>query len=142
LYWGYLVTFTKVLTIYHSWIHLLHHSPFLETIPIPGIVSIGLIFFIFIHEYIIFSLYLPSYTLPLYPLPSHWYQLSERTCFTFMFSIFQKRHFCLFKIVIWGVSLWHFHVYMYYNPNWFIPCISKTWLFFQVRLVFKMYFQA
>jgi hypothetical protein len=19
--------------------------------------------------------------------------------------------------------LWHFHVYMYYNPNWFIPSI-------------------
>jgi archaellum biogenesis protein FlaJ (TadC family) len=27
LYWGYIVTFTKVLTIYHSWIHSLHHSP-------------------------------------------------------------------------------------------------------------------
>jgi hypothetical protein len=27
LYWEYIVTFTKVLTIYHSWIHALHHSP-------------------------------------------------------------------------------------------------------------------
>jgi hypothetical protein len=27
LYWGYTVIFTKVLTIYHSWIHLLHHYP-------------------------------------------------------------------------------------------------------------------
>jgi hypothetical protein len=27
LYWGYSVTFIKVLTIYHSWIHSLHHSP-------------------------------------------------------------------------------------------------------------------
>jgi succinate-acetate transporter protein len=26
LYWGYIVTFTKVLTIYHSWIHPLHRS--------------------------------------------------------------------------------------------------------------------
>jgi hypothetical protein len=25
LYWGYIVTFTKVLTLYHSWIHTLHH---------------------------------------------------------------------------------------------------------------------
>jgi hypothetical protein len=27
LYWGYNVTFTKVLTIYHCWIHPLYHSP-------------------------------------------------------------------------------------------------------------------
>jgi hypothetical protein len=27
LYWGYTVTFTKVLIKYHSWIHPLHHSP-------------------------------------------------------------------------------------------------------------------
>jgi hypothetical protein len=26
LYWEYIVTFTKVLTIYHNWIHPLHHS--------------------------------------------------------------------------------------------------------------------
>jgi hypothetical protein len=26
----------------------------------------------------------------------------------------------LFKITTQVVSLWHFHVYMYYNPNWFI----------------------
>jgi hypothetical protein len=26
----------------------------------------------------------------------------------------------LFKIATQEVSLWHFHVYMYYNPNWFI----------------------
>jgi hypothetical protein len=29
----------------------------------------------------------------------------------------------LFKIPIQSVSLWHFHAYMYYNPNWFIPFI-------------------
>jgi hypothetical protein len=34
-------------------------------------------------------------------------------------------HFCLFKIATQGVSLWHFHVYMYYNQNWFI---SSTFL--------------
>jgi hypothetical protein len=27
LFWGYIVTFTKVLTLYHSWIHPLHYSP-------------------------------------------------------------------------------------------------------------------
>jgi hypothetical protein len=29
----------------------------------------------------------------------------------------------LFKIATQGVSLWHFHVYIYYNPNWFISTI-------------------
>jgi hypothetical protein len=41
-----------------------------------------------------------------------------------MFSVFVKKrktwHFCLFKIAILRVSLWHFHVYVYYNPNCFI----------------------
>jgi hypothetical protein len=27
----------------------------------------------------------------------------------------------LFKIAVQGVSLWHYHAYMYYNLNWFIP---------------------
>jgi hypothetical protein len=44
LYWGYIVTFIKVLTIYHSWLHLLHHSLLSPPSPIPGIVSTGLIF--------------------------------------------------------------------------------------------------
>jgi hypothetical protein len=29
----------------------------------------------------------------------------------------------LFKIAIQRVSVWHFHVYTYYNQNWFSPCI-------------------
>jgi hypothetical protein len=29
----------------------------------------------------------------------------------------------LFKKATQGVSLWHFHVYMYYNPSWFISTI-------------------
>jgi hypothetical protein len=32
----------------------------------------------------------------------------------------KKWHFCLFKIAIKGVSLWHFHVYLSYSPNWVI----------------------
>jgi hypothetical protein len=27
------------------------------------------------------------------------------------------------KVVTQGVSLWYFHVYMYYNPNWFVSPI-------------------
>jgi hypothetical protein len=44
LYWGYTVTFTKVFTIHHSWIHPLHHSPLFLLLPIPGIVSTTQIF--------------------------------------------------------------------------------------------------
>jgi hypothetical protein len=29
----------------------------------------------------------------------------------------------LFKITIQGVSLWQLHIYVYYNPNWFITSI-------------------
>jgi hypothetical protein len=62
-------------------------------------------FSIFIHEYIIFSPHSPSHTLSLYPSPSHWYQPLDRTCFTFLLSVLEKRHFCLFNIAIQGVLL-------------------------------------
>jgi hypothetical protein len=42
------------------------------------------------------------------------YQPPERICLTFLSSIFEKRHFCLFRVSLQEVSLWHFHVYMYY----------------------------
>jgi hypothetical protein len=51
------------------------------------------------------------------------YQPPERTYFTFLSSIFEKRYFCLLKISIQGFSVWHFHVYMYCTPNWFICSI-------------------
>jgi hypothetical protein len=31
-----------------------------------------------------------------------------------------KWHFCLFKIATHGVSLWHFHVYMYFIYMYFL----------------------
>jgi hypothetical protein len=70
-----------------------------------------------------FSTIFTSYTLSLYPTLSSGYQPADRTCFTFLSSIFERRHFCLYKIATQGVSLWHFHVYMYYYLNWFIPSI-------------------
>jgi hypothetical protein len=53
LYWEYIVTFTKVLTIYHNWIHPLHHSP-LSPLPIPGIDEVILcnFFFFFLNFWI------------------------------------------------------------------------------------------
>jgi hypothetical protein len=43
-----------------------------------------------------------------------------RACSALPFSDFAKErkkkwHFCLFRIATQGVSLWHFHVYMYSN---------------------------
>jgi hypothetical protein len=77
-------------------------------------------FFCLQHEYMIFSLLSASFTLsfplPLVPTP-------RQDCFTFLFYIFIKKHFCLFKIAVQGASLWHFHVYVYYNLNWFMPSI-------------------
>jgi hypothetical protein len=35
----------------------------------------------------------------------------------------------LFMIAIQVVSLWHFHVYMYDNLNWFIPSIFLLSIF-------------
>jgi hypothetical protein len=90
-YWGFIVTFTEVLVIYHSWIHPFHHSP-LSSLP-PFLESFKRSYFsIFIHEYIIFSQYLPSYILSLYPLPltgtNH-----GRTCLTFLFCFWKKTLF-------------------------------------------------
>jgi hypothetical protein len=56
---------------------------------------------------------------PLTHFPSIWLTptatyLPDRTCFAFLFFVFVKKkkcHFCLFKIAIQGVSLWHFHGY-------------------------------
>jgi hypothetical protein len=52
----------------------------------------------------------------------------DRACSFLLFSDFAKErkkkwHFCLFKIATQGVSLWYFHVYMYYNLIWFISSI-------------------
>jgi hypothetical protein len=74
-------------------------------------------FSIFIHEQIIFLPYSPSYTLFFYLTLSDWCQPPDRACVTLLISVFEKRY----KMAIQGVSLWGFCVYVYYNPNWFIP---------------------
>jgi hypothetical protein len=114
--WGCIVTFTKILTIYHSWIHALHHSP-LSPSSTPEIVSH---FSAFIHQCIKFLLHSASFTLSLCPalfplvLTARWE----------LFSVFEKKAlFCLFKIALQGVSLWYFHENMYYSLNWFISSI-------------------
>jgi hypothetical protein len=94
--------------------------------PISGIVSTGFIFpFIYTCTEIFHHIH------PLAPFP---YILhaptgthpSDRTYFCLPGLCFCKEkngNFYLFKIAIHGVSLWNFHVYMYYNLNWSIPFI-------------------
>jgi hypothetical protein len=81
-------------------------------------------FFIFIHGYIIFLPYSPSYILSLYPPPFTGTSPQTGTvlpsCLLFLKI---KRHFYLFMISIQRISLWHFHGCMYCIPNWFIPSI-------------------
>jgi hypothetical protein len=91
LYWGYTVTFTKALAIYHNWIHPLHHS-FLYSPSSHSWNSLSVShFFTYIHEYI-FPAHSSSYTLSFYPPPLTC-SPSPRTCFTFLFSVFQKKTF-------------------------------------------------
>jgi hypothetical protein len=59
--------------------------------PIPGRVSIGLIFPFSYRRCLLLPPYSPSCTLSLYPPPSHWYQPPDRTYFTFLFSDFEKK---------------------------------------------------
>jgi hypothetical protein len=119
------VTFIKVLTVYHSWTHSFQHSPLLPPPPIPGIVSTGLIF-LFTYMYTYFHHIHPLKSLSLYTLsPIGIYPL-DRTHFAFLFSVLVKKKkmtFCLFKIALQGAWLWHFCVYMFYSPNWFISSI-------------------
>jgi hypothetical protein len=72
----------------------------------------------------------PPTPFPHHSLPPTGTNLSSpcRTCSALLFSDFvefikrKKLTFFWFeiKVVTKGISLWYFHVYMYYNPNWFI----------------------
>jgi hypothetical protein len=124
----YTVAFRKVLTMYQTCLAWIDPSRILSypLSPIPGIVSKGIIFNLHIRVRV-FALYLLSHTLlwtsfphPLESTPP------ARTCSTFLFSHFvkeRKNYFCFIKIATQRVSLWHFVVYMYYNPNWFMSSI-------------------
>jgi hypothetical protein len=81
---------------------------------------------------------MPS-SLPLEPT------LKTGLVFTFLTFIylFLKRQFCLFVMVIQGVSLWNFLIYLYYTLNWFFPSIILLstlvpflWRFQQVWMLY------
>jgi hypothetical protein len=76
LYWGYTVAFTKVLTLYHSWIILLYPSS-----PLSWNSFNRCHFSIHIHVYTVFAQYLPFYTFSSCLPPSHWYQFPREDLF-------------------------------------------------------------
>jgi hypothetical protein len=76
-------------------------------------------FSISIHVYILFLPYPPSYTLSLY-LTLPLLTTPKQDLFSLPVLHLVKK---LFKISIQGTSLWHFHAYMYENPDWFITSI-------------------
>jgi hypothetical protein len=115
LCWGYIVAFTKVLTIYqihHTWIHPLHHFPLFPS-PHSWNSFNRSHFSIYIHVYSVFALYShPHLPMALSPPPPHLPMgptslLSRKVLFCTPVLWFYKRkkwHFCLFKIAIHGVS--------------------------------------
>jgi hypothetical protein len=118
LYWENIVIFTNVLTIYISQIHPLHYSPLFP--PFLRMVSVGFIFpFPYMSTYYFGHIHFPS-PFPYILHPATGTNAPDRTCFTFWSFIFEKKN-SLFKIAIQGVSLWHFHEYMYHILNCFIP---------------------
>jgi hypothetical protein len=103
LYWEYNVTFTKVLTIYHSWIHL-SIIPLYSPSTILRIVSTGLIFpfsymstlyFHHIHSPTPFSLCLPLLSL----VPT-----TRQDLFYFLSSVLEKKTF----LSVWDSYIWSF----------------------------------
>jgi hypothetical protein len=139
--------------LYHTWIHPLHHSPLPLLPPIHEIVSRGIIFCIYMYVYNFLACIHPpipfptTSPLPMVPTIPSW----AGPLLSSYFLISQKRkekrvkkkrktwHFCLFeiKVAIQGASLWYFHIYMCYTPNWFI---SSNFLH-SALLTFLQWFQ-
>jgi hypothetical protein len=90
------VTFTKVLIIYHSWIH---PSIILCYPPSPQQVSL---FHFHIGVCSIFTLFTLN-TLSLYLHPSHEYHLPRQDFFSFLFSIFENKLFFWCGGQNWGL---------------------------------------
>jgi hypothetical protein len=79
-------------------------------------------FSIYSYVFVVFPPHSPSHTLCWYPPPPVSNNFPDCFAFLFFFCTKNKKTF-LFKIATQGVSLWQFHVYMYYNLNWFFLSI-------------------
>jgi hypothetical protein len=101
LYWEYIVTFTKIVAIYHSWIHLLHYSPLsLPPPPTPGIVS---------TDFIFTSSYMSTYFHHIQsPIPVLYMQYECKVlCFLWLSSLFLFQCWIIFHIFKYESSFIH-----------------------------------
>jgi hypothetical protein len=74
LYWGYIVTFTKVLTIYQSWICPLHHS--ISSFPHSWNSFSRLIFsFLYMNTQYFYHIHPPT---PFLEIQTQWYQFLKK----------------------------------------------------------------
>jgi hypothetical protein len=113
---GYNVTFTKVLAIYHSWIHPLYHSPVNSPPAIPGIVATGLIFpftcmytWYFHHVHLLQAFFVSS-PLWLYQPPRQ-----NLLCLPAIRFCKKKWHFCLrqlYRVFPCDISI-YIYIYIY-----------------------------
>jgi hypothetical protein len=123
--------FTKVLTtyqIYHTWIHPLHHSPLSSHIP--GIVSTFVPLTYMCTQYLD-HIHPPSSSGHTHTIGPTGTNPRQDLFYPLVFQFCKRKktwHFCLLKIAIQGVSLWHFHVYMYYNLNGSFPLFSSFYI--------------
>jgi hypothetical protein len=98
LFWEHILTFIKVFTIYHSWIHPLHDSS-LSRSPHSWNSFNRSHFPICTCKYIIFKPYSFSYTLSLYTPPTPTGAKPQiGPVLHFCSPFLKKRQFCLFKI--------------------------------------------
>jgi hypothetical protein len=125
------VTFTKFLTIYHSWIHPLHHSP----LSIPGIVSTCQHFHTWLYNisttFILLHPFLMSF-------PSHWYQPPDR----FLNLYNNRSQFSMRNSLSLFLSL-HMYTYSYIHDSQFfvvdgsvcvIVVAASTWIYIHVKI--------
>jgi hypothetical protein len=117
--WGYIVAFTKVLTIYqiyNIWTHPIHCSHLPPPPPNLRIVSVGIIFaFTYMYTQFLYHIHPPT------PFPQHLPPrtgtkfLLDRTYSSLLFSDFieekRKNVICahLWFVAMQGVSLWYFY---------------------------------
>jgi hypothetical protein len=145
--WEYIVTFTKVLTIYqiyHNWTHLHHHSS-LSSSHSWNSFNRSHFSFTFMCTQYLHHIHLPSPFPHLLPLPSVPTPPPQAGPILPSFSLIlykkkkkKKLFFCLFEIATQGVFLWHFHVYMYYSTICFISSIILLFTLVPFLLLFQL----
>jgi hypothetical protein len=105
LCWGYIVTFSKFLTIcklYHSLIHPLYQSPLPPSFHTWNNFN-RYHFSIFIHVHTVFALYSSYYTFFPHPLPTHWYQLPRQDLLCLLDHGFSKKHDIFVRYLHWEI---------------------------------------